>query len=354
MKIIKNWKLFESNEESIQEFCKKWSSKLGRYEIVKGEINVDNHVNLQNLGLEWIPKFRTVRGRFDIRNNKLKTLENIPEECDGYLLNNNPLHEKFNKIYNLTYNFTSGYDVLVNDLQKDFIKNCLEYEAWINGKTNPMAIEEAWKQSKLDKSKEILENIDEKYVFIDFNDYEIISELVGNYSNGEELIKILIEKIKKDNSILFYKILVTLVNNSDDPDYYLDFVKDKYDLKLNDNLDDRNINSIINLKVKKLNRSEDTIDRDENNDCFVFIARDKFVETSDGNYKKSLEIENLFKIDIYNIHDLKSVDMMRMRANIQGEGSKVYMIWLPKDFIEGGTEIPDHMVDLINKHKSII
>lgn len=354
MKIIKNWKLFESNNESIEEFCKKWSNKLGKYEIVRGEINVDNHVNLENLGLEWIPKFNTVRGRFNIRNNKLKTLENIPEECDDYLLNNNPLHEKFNKIYNLTYNFTSGYDVLVIDLQKDFIKNCLDYEVWVNGKTNPMAIEESWKQSKLDKSKEILEDIEYKYVFLDFNDKEIISNLVGEYSSDEDLINILIEKIKNDNSILFYKILVTLVNNSDDPDYYKNLINDRYDIMLDDNLDLRKINSIINLKVKKLNRSEDIIERDENNDCFVFIARDEFVETSDGNYKKTLEIEKLVKIDIYNINDLKNVDMMKMRATVQGGGSQVYMIWLPKDFIEGGTEIPDNIVDLINKHKSKI
>jgi hypothetical protein len=119
------------------------------------------------------------------------------------------------------------------------------------------------------------------------------------------------------------------------------------------------LDKAIQLISKKLVRTDSERSRDETHDLFVFIGRDKFVEKEDGSYRKTLEVENFLKINIYNPEDLQMVNMMKMRSRYQGGGSEVYMIWMPKDIFEEEKdsyteeEISD-FIDVINQKKTRI
>lgn len=93
-------------------------------------------------------------------------------------------------------------------------------------------------------------------------------------------------------------------------------------------------------------------------DFWIFVGRPgyKDVIVNGKKYKEEiLEIETLCKIE--NVSDSKQANMMKMRAVSQGQNSKVYGVWLPKDiFDEGkkyiyGSEIPEFMLPLIDQHK---
>lgn len=106
------------------------------------------------------------------------------------------------------------------------------------------------------------------------------------------------------------------------------------------------------LAYNKLNRTPDEEDFDDTNDQFVFIARPSFKEVpkGSGNFRKTLEIENMVKVDRFDVDAHQMVGMMKLRANVQGEGSEVYIVDLPKGTMKGGR--PDaQLIDLINQHK---
>jgi len=94
---------------------------------------------------------------------------------------------------------------------------------------------------------------------------------------------------------------------------------------------------------------------DDENDYFVFIGRPKFVESppGSGNHRKTLEIENLYKVDRFELADHAAVKMMSVRARFQGDGSELYAIELPKGTLKdkGNTNLPDWLVSLIDEHK---
>ena len=75
-------KLFESFE-NIDEICKKY--RIENYTINQdGSIDVDEDVNLHNLGLEKLPcKFNKVNGHFNCNFNNLKSFEGSPVEVNG-------------------------------------------------------------------------------------------------------------------------------------------------------------------------------------------------------------------------------------------------------------------------------
>jgi len=108
----------------------------------------------------------------------------------------------------------------------------------------------------------------------------------------------------------------------------------------------------LQLALKKAARTKDDEDFDDENDRFIFIARPSFKETPEGsgNFRKSLEIENLVKVDPYDAHAHQMGNMMKMRAMAQGEGSEVYVVSLPKDVTNGG-QPEEWLIDLIDKHK---
>ena len=92
----------------------------------------------------------------------------------------------------------------------------------------------------------------------------------------------------------------------------------------------------------------------KDNDFYIFIAKNNFVEEKDGRYKKSIEIERMVKItpDDASIAAMKGMTM-RVRFNID---SKLYHIWLPKELEEdvngkGYSNLEPWLVDLIDTHK---
>ena len=68
-------KLFESQEQLIHKFCKKY--KIKKYEITPEGVDVYQEVNLYNCGLYELPfQFNIVHGYFDCVGNELQSLQN--------------------------------------------------------------------------------------------------------------------------------------------------------------------------------------------------------------------------------------------------------------------------------------
>jgi hypothetical protein len=130
--------------------------------------------------------------------------------------------------------------------------------------------------------------------------------------------------------------------------------------KLQDKIDldelAQHIDAKMGVKLKlagwKINRTPDQEKQDEENELFAFIGRPGFKETSGGNYRKTLEIERLVKIDRFSSEHHQMVAMMKLRARVQGEGSEVYQIVLPAGMVDDTTNPPDWLVNLIDEHKT--
>jgi len=89
-------------------------------------------------------------------------------------------------------------------------------------------------------------------------------------------------------------------------------------------------------------------------DFYIFIAGDKFEETENGLYKKTLSIENMVRItpDKASLGAMKG---LQLRAEFQ-QDVRLYHIWLPqeiRDDVEGkgSNSLEPWLVELINKHK---
>ena len=70
-------------KESIESWLKEMN--IQNYVILENlSINVDDPVDLSNLNLKKIPiQFNIVRGSFYCHDNKLKSLEEVPQEVEG-------------------------------------------------------------------------------------------------------------------------------------------------------------------------------------------------------------------------------------------------------------------------------
>ena len=381
MKHLKPYKIFESSV-TPEEFCNKYlPGNFGDYKIkiVNGEIHIDGDVNLYGKGLSKIPKFGSVTGFIDVRKNNLKTFEFLPEECGSkfgitYNIHMNPYEGELKRIVELTQNKNGdGTSGIYNMLFNNFIKKCLENGVWHDGKSNEFGIKDAWHDVKLD---EYNENKNAfffgKYRMLDLDDVEILEDQFNLDPNEDwilELVENLIEKLKSDDASdrKFYFLLLSSLIKSDIGDekikevisgtYNLSEVYDRLDTIFN--MSDISIQNVIDLIQKKLTRGEYEKNRDETHDLFVFIGRDKFVEKEDGSYRKSLEVENFLKVNIYNPEDLQMINMMKIRARTQAGGSEVYMIWMPKDIFEeekdsySEEDISDY-IDAINQKKTRI
>lgn len=108
---------------------------------------------------------------------------------------------------------------------------------------------------------------------------------------------------------------------------------------------------LLKLVLQKLNRTKKQEREDKENQQYVFIGRPGFKEISDGNFKKTLEIENLVPVDRFDISTHQMIVAMKMRARFQGENSEVYTVTLPKGSFDGG-KVPDWLADLIDEHKT--
>lgn len=127
------------------------------------------------------------------------------------------------------------------------------------------------------------------------------------------------------------------------------------DLKALQNVCDKQLYTALKLRVSKNDRTPQEIKFDEDHDMFIFIGREKFIEhpKGSGNYRKTLEIENLYKVDRFEMQDHAALSMMKLRARHQGNGSETYAVELPKDTMpdKANTNIPDWLVTLIDEHK---
>jgi hypothetical protein len=61
-------------------------------------------------------------------------------------------------------------------------------------------------------------------------------------------------------------------------------------------------------------------------------------------------------VDKFELEDHSTVHMMKIRAAHQGSNSSVYMVTIPKGVFheKANTNIPQYIVDLIDKHKKRI
>ena len=114
------------------------------------------------------------------------------------------------------------------------------------------------------------------------------------------------------------------------------------------------------LLSKKHHRSQEEEDYDNENELFVFIGRPVFKEVPEGsgNFRKTLEIEQLVKVDGFDAAAHQMVGMMKLRARMQGENSEVYQIRLPAGTIQkshvSGDSLDDWLIDLIRTHKQLV
>lgn len=155
------------------------------------------------------------------------------------------------------------------------------------------------------------------YVYIRYEDFEFIDPF-----QKENVINFLDENPKHTNAL--YKWA--------DKDEIFDFILDNPIAK--ESLRGQNLLDFTK-KYKSIN-NPDRRKMEEDNQMYVFIARPKFKEAEDGNYKKDIEIERLVPIDPYDSKDAYALSMMKMRARMQSNDSNVYCIWLPKDAFDEG------------------
>jgi hypothetical protein len=371
MKLIKNFKIFESintKEEFIDKFFKQGFVRFRGSEII-----YDTKLDLNDKGLKEIPvKFKSVKSYIDVSSNDLSTFEFLPDEIYnrfkyGYYIDGNNLQPPFSNILDQIFFPTDNR--FYWDIYYDFIRECLSLDAWSNNQQNNIAVLEAWKNVKLDSYNENKNALMYGYyTLLDLEDEEIFRDFFSIESDfwEEELIEKLIQNIQDEdisNQRWSMKLLFTLIKK-DDSQEIQEIIEDKYDIseiykRKKEDIEkwtDRKLDSFIELMCGKLNRSEDKIQRDRENDLFAFIAGYELVENSDGSYRKKFDIENLIKIDLYNESDLSQIPMMKMRARVNDK--KVYIIWIPKGFLEEDQyyqkDIPDYLIDLIDKKKTEI
>ena len=242
---------------------------------------------------------------------------------------------------------------------------------WHNGSTNENAMYEAWIVAKLKEYEQNkLQFIFGKAEIITIDDEEILKDHFNIKDSDDwilEVVENIIDKMKSDSiseRLHYFKILCNLISN-DDEGRIKDIIVGKYDLDeiykkvdIIPTMGEHQINTLLKLVQKKLTRSEENKERDDTMDLFVFIGSEKFSKKENGDYKKSLGIENLVKIDLYDPVELQQINMMKMRAH--ADKSDVYMIWIPKDTFEEEKdsyfpeEIPEFILDAIDKKKTRI
>jgi hypothetical protein len=119
---------------------------------------------------------------------------------------------------------------------------------------------------------------------------------------------------------------------------------------------DQRVDLLLLLKKAARSRKDKTFDKQ--NDTYIFIGRQAFVEVpkGSGNYQKTLEIEKLMKVDPFSPQTHKMAAMLQLRTKFQGEGSQVYKVSLPKGAVDDDDiDHPPHwLVKLIDDHKQVV
>ena len=399
MIFIKNMKKFleSSSNIDIEKFIKKnihMSGMSPKYTIHdNGEVSIVGNVQINpdaasrslpsgSGKLDSIPfKFRSVTGSFDCSGNNFESFEFLPDDCMSYILLDNPGFKGIlKKAYTLSYVNDAHYTIIPNTamsgkLFTTFVQNCIDSGIWYEGKTNWDLIGEVYIDTKLkeyNKNKSFIDNIS-----IDSNDVEILQDYLGTKkTQPSDLLNLILESIRsedeKSKPFLNMEVIFNIWsdNKSESEKVFekwgildsisklmkkIDFFRSEYNSRKSDNFSKpRELRSTKNLVISKIKRKQSDIEFEENFDTFVFIGREKFVKLDNGSYKKSLEIENLYKIDKYDFEDNSSISMMKLRSRTQG--GDLYFIHIPKDALPEKSytesEIPDYLVDLIDDKKT--
>lgn len=348
-----------------------------KYQITKDGVDIYGDISFSNRGLEAIPfNFRNVSGEFNCSGNKFNSFEFLPIECKKYLLGNNPgfdgvLKDVWTKTRIMGFGATEQSQQNLEGFFNLFIQECLNNNIWSNGITNWDLMGEVLSDTKLIASSNDKDFISKFGLLIDYSDREILSEYlkVKNYTIDEVVNRIL-NIVKESDGTPFsnFEILYNIwldnktdcekiFNNWDINDTILSLFELIRQKRSEFETKGRYIignNHLENL-IKKIRRSQEDIEFEKEYDTFIFIGRYKYIEQPDGNFKRKLEIENLYKIDKYNPDDQSIFNMMRMRARMHSD-SKLYFIHIPKGTLEDKsyTEVPEYLVDLIDKKKTAI
>jgi hypothetical protein len=181
----------------------------------------------------------------------------------------------------------------------------------------------------------------------------------NNATSISQVVEAYKDLVAKDdsNALLFNNLLNALANEVIDHNNE----QDMQDVLKHCNVDElkkllfHSTSVKFKLAITKAGRTKQDREFDDENDRFVFIGSEKFVPVpGTKHHKKTLEIENLYKVDKFDLSDHGTLKMMHMRARVQN--ANVYMVHLPKGFItsKANTDLPEWLVDLIDKHKQKI
>jgi hypothetical protein len=160
----------------------------------------------------------------------------------------------------------------------------------------------------------------------------------------EELTKLPIDNIIKvyynnliDLNIFDFNFMFKLIKKSPNiiKGINLKLLKRNQLIKIYNNIPEikEHLNTEQLLLIKKALQSPEEEQYYNENDTFVFLAREKFVELDNGMFKKDYEIESLNKIDPFDKHDLHIIKMLHIRKRIQGD-VELYILHSSKGLIE--------------------
>jgi hypothetical protein len=109
------------------------------------------------------------------------------------------------------------------------------------------------------------------------------------------------------------------------------------------------------IYLAKLGRTEKDKQFDDENNIYVFIGfNDKKPVTINGKkyYEDKFGTESIIKLDKFNPAELMQIPMMKMRAQTQYPDGAVYMIHIPKDWMDEDRygELPEDYYQIILDH----
>lgn len=315
--------------------------------------------------LSSIPfKFGHVSGVFSCEDNDFESFEFLPYDCLQYILNGNP---GFKGLLYKVHFITSGRD---RKLYNSFIQDCLDNDIWYEGKTNWVLMEQVFRDRKLTSYENDKKFFSENTRLIDIKDREIVLDFFKiDRISIDNIFSSMIKKFRSNDldGLSDFEFLRTLFTNNKKEcvkvfkkhgilkDILYLFNKMPTPLSNTDTTVDKGVDSLKKSLISKIKRTDSEKEFESNYDTFFFVGRDKFTKIENGDYKRSLEIESLYKIDRYDTKDASAFSMMSMRSRAH-PGSNVYFIHIPKGVLTeksySESEIPKYLIDLIDQKKT--
>lgn len=350
-----------SSRESIQVMLNSFGIPTDRFRINSdGSVDVLGNVRIMR-DLEKIPfKFGNIDGQLEIITKYIKDWSFMPETALKYKISKGIIENNFwKKYYEIVIweidryedfskkGYNSNQDKILSDYYLEMAAN--------NGLLNQYSEETdklIWEDAKGEFFSQSNLSIEDYPFFAQFEDINFSDVLKSAKSLEEgwtQSCYLLVGVILNDDG--FYKNKFEKVHLIDIYDQIRTIGIGKI-LKYNS----RELTKMCDLVNMNLQKDARTIARDKSSDCYVFIARDGFKEDENGNYQKFLDIENLFKINIYDTSSYQTISMMRMRTRFNSD-SKLWMVWLPKDFFDSDNNriSPNpYQLEIIDKYKEKI